>query len=243
MKETGEILSLEKIRAIQNWQDHAWKSIVNGTSALDLETWATLTRDLKIREVDVFLGFMQPLLYQVGMAFQVGDISVEQEHRFSASVEKYIKARGFAKPIFSVEDNAGICDFLLTLLPGNRHIFSVNFVAIQLHEDGINVRIAPDLPSVTALIDYLEMVRPLVVGLSASMNEQLPILWEVLDTVKTMHRRPFEFAMLGGVAVRRKENIPEYSFAVRDPSVSSERVKVVRSLVAQAQARRLSTPS
>lgn len=151
-------------------------------------------RALGIRDADLLIGLLQPVLCEVGRRFESGNISIELEHKISALTESILKA---------VEDNAvtipGRPCTLLVSAPGNAHTIGLRIFAAQQAEKGENCDImfaaAPD--QVLARLESGDYRR---LGISVALPSQCQAASNLADRVRE-HLPNIEVVM-GGYAIK-----------------------------------------
>src|SRR5262249_49261484 len=94
------------------------------------------------RPVDILIGMISPMLYEIGEEWKRGALSVEGEHRFRAFSEQVIRLVesriGGACAVPS--DSSKATTLYLMNAPGNRHSLAVRILALWLESRGARVR-------------------------------------------------------------------------------------------------------
>ena len=100
------------------------------------------------KPVDVLMGIIAPLLYQVGEYWKQGVFAVEDEHRFTAFCEQalgLIAAKTERDRPVSLSAGSK-ADVLLVNAPDNRHTLAIHILALWLASNGVRARIADETP-------------------------------------------------------------------------------------------------
>ena len=129
---------------------------------------AALAEGLEVPEI--YLGVLQPALYEIGRSWAVGDFSVADEHSATAVTQSVL---GMLGPRMRTAPKDGRLA-VVTGSPEERHALGVQMVADFLEGDGWEVL---NLGASTPAQDLARMVdaeQPDVVALSASTPAGLP---------------------------------------------------------------------
>ncbi len=155
----------------------------------------TLARQAGIPDLDLAVGILQPLLYEVGVAWAAGHLSVWQEHRISGWVEEVLAAMAAARS--TPEKPGGI---LLLAAPGNQHTLGPRLLTLELAARGLAVTaVLPGMP----LAEYprlIERSSPRIVGISVGDPASLTTLEPAVHILEV--RFPEVRFVAGGSAVR-----------------------------------------
>ncbi len=151
-------------------------------------------RSLGIRDVDLLIGLLQPVLCEVGRRFVSGRISVELEHKISALTESILQALD--------ENAATIPDRPCTLLvsaPGNTHTFGPRIFAAQEAEkgEGCDIMLAAAPEQVLARLKTGDYRR---LGISVALPSQCQAARNLADRVR--EQLPNIEVVMGGYAIK-----------------------------------------
>lgn len=152
------------------------------------------SRALGIRDVDLLLGLLQPVLCEVGRRFVSGKISVEIEHKISALTESILQA---------LDDNTAMIpgrpSTLLVSAPGNTHTIGPRIFAAQEAEKGkdcdVMLAAAPD-----QVLARLESGHYRRLGISVALPSQCEAAQNLADLVR--ERLPDIEVVMGGYAIK-----------------------------------------
>jgi methanogenic corrinoid protein MtbC1 len=158
----------ENVQALTEGFTSSVKAISRtGESAIE-ETVRSAER-LGIRKTDLLIGLIQSLLYEVGDEYQRQEISVAEEHAFTASVERLLLALEKRQRHRSTPR----LDALLICCEGNYHSLGIRFLQFALREQGIAaLALYPSLP-VDEVVPLTKKLRPKLLGVSVSLPEQM----------------------------------------------------------------------
>lgn len=173
----------------------------------DLETAARIIDEAiaaDCRPVDVLVGMIAPMLFQIGEDWKRGVITVEGEHRFTAFSEKVIdlvESRMAARaPALAPQPEAPLL-FLMNA-PGNRHTLAVRILALWLESRGMNVRIVDEHAGVDALMHELADARPAFLLISMALPEQRDHVAEVAAHIQALPAALRPRLLVGGYPVK-----------------------------------------
>jgi methanogenic corrinoid protein MtbC1 len=155
--------------------------------------------------LDLFLGIVQPILYEVGTRWDKGELSIVQEHQFTAFFERLFHL------IYTSEENENLAlrqsnqpTVLLVNAPGNFHTLGIRIVELWLISKQISCyTVYPGIP-VPDIIALVASLKPVVLGISVSLPEQFNSLFELEDKLwKTPGIHPISM-IVGGYAVKTR---------------------------------------
>jgi methanogenic corrinoid protein MtbC1 len=162
------------------------------------------------KPVDILLGMISPMLYEIGEEWKRGALSVEAEHRFTAFSKKVvhlIQARNStATPI-----PARATLLYLMNAPGNRHDLALRILSIWLRGRGARVRIFEDDVHQERLMRNIAAERPKYLLISMAVTEQCDRVAEIAETVHALPQDIRPKTIVGGYPVKAGliSSIPE----------------------------------
>lgn len=132
--------------------------------------------------IEVYEGLLQEALYEVGHRWEMGELTVAQEHAATATVQFVLSSLYMELP--RAPTSRGVA--VVAGLPGELHQVGAHMVADALESDGWRVYfLGADVP-VGALIDTITEREATLVGLSVTMPGLLPLL---ATTIEELRRR------------------------------------------------------
>jgi methanogenic corrinoid protein MtbC1 len=185
----------------------------------DFETAATIIAkaiDANCRPVDILIGMISPMLYEIGEEWKRGALSVEGEHRFTAFSERVIRL--VESRIDEVRTApAGRSKATLVYLmnaPGNRHSLGVRILALWLESRGARVRIIDDEPDNSSLMQQVAAERAEYLLISMALTEQRDLVAAICDAVQALPLAVRPKVIVGGYPVKAGliEPIPAAEF-------------------------------
>lgn len=193
--EAGEDLIEEHTEAIQ-----LFRALFRAASVGDPSTCAALAKraaEAGLGAREILVGLLQPALVEIGRKWESGEMSIADEHRFTAWC-RTMMALLDRPPAPPPEEPL---DILIVQAPGNRHEIGAQMAAHLLLAEGIAAdAVVPDLP-VGEIATLLRERKPAWLGISCSlpgMVEDARRLGEELVAGGFRGR-----VMLGGQALRR----------------------------------------
>jgi methanogenic corrinoid protein MtbC1 len=195
--------ALERIKPIRNF----YADVINITRASEPALVPLVVRRglaLNLRPVDLLMGILQPALYEVGRLWESGQLTFEQEASFTRFCEAALEE-------LTMEQNRSRSlshrpRVLLLNAEGNLHTIGIRLAAFVLREEGHNVQALVSTPPMEDLPELLRAQRPALVGVSLSLEQQLPYLDGLMKIVATLPERPRVVA--GGYLVRAGVTLP-----------------------------------
>jgi methanogenic corrinoid protein MtbC1 len=159
------------------------------------------------RPVDILIGMIAPMLYEIGEEWKRGALSVAGEHRFTAFCERVIalvEARHKATHADANGADASASRPLLFLMNarGNMHTLAVRILALWLASQGARVRIVDSEAGVDALLRDIAAEFPKSLLISVSLREQRAHVAEIVRCVSTLPAEMRPKVIVGGYAVK-----------------------------------------
>ena len=172
---------------------------VLGGAEPDLEQLLARCQAYGGRPMDLMMGMLQPLLYEIGDLWAQGRITVAIEHRFSALAGELIKHFQPSGPARAPGRAPS-----LVLLPawGNHHILGLEMARSYFAASGFPAQVETAWMSTSGLLDQLERQDLKALGFSVALPAQMEQVYEVAQALGPRgHRTPR--ILVGGPAVRR----------------------------------------
>ena len=176
----------------------------------DFETATTLIEKAIVancRPVDILIGMIAPMLYEIGEEWKRGALSVEAEHRFTAFSERVIGLLapritridgGLAVP--STPSRARLL-FLMNA-PGNQHGLAVRILQLWLESRGVTVRVIDDGVDNVRLMQNIAAERPDCLLISMALTEQLNDVAAIGVAAQALPRELRPKIIVGGYPVK-----------------------------------------
>jgi methanogenic corrinoid protein MtbC1 len=141
---------------------------------------------------DVYLGILQPALYEVGKGWAAGELDIAREHYVTAVTLTVLGALGPQMRTAPKDGRLAV----VSGSPEERHAVGVQMVADFLEGDGwevLNLGASTPAPDLARLVDA---EQPDVVALSTSTPAGLPGTAEAVAALRALDPRPL--VVLGG---------------------------------------------
>ena len=153
------------------------------------------------RPVDILIGMISPMLYEIGEEWKRGALSVEAEHRFTAFSEQVIRL------VERRIDGAPPSNPKATLVylmnaPGNRHGLAVRILALWLESRGARVRIFDDEIDDVSLMQRVVAERPGYLLISMALTEQRDRVADICHAAQTLPDDVRPKVIVGGYSVK-----------------------------------------
>jgi len=173
----------------------------------DFETAARIVDDAiaaNCRPVDILVGMLSPMLYEIGEAWKRGAITVEAEHRFTAFSQKVIglvEARiGSVAAAPPVSSNTALL-FLMNA-PGNRHDLALRILSTWLECHGARVRVIEDDVDQDRLMRSIAAERPRYLMISMALIDQRDPVAGIARAVHALPQDVRPRTIVGGYPVK-----------------------------------------
>jgi MerR family transcriptional regulator, light-induced transcriptional regulator len=99
-------------------------------------------RAARLRRSDLLIGILQPALYEIGRLWETGEITVAQEHLFTARCEEALAL------LEGQSSDASDPETILTTVEGSLHTIGVRFLGFHLQDLGYRAgTLIPGLPN------------------------------------------------------------------------------------------------
>jgi hypothetical protein len=154
------------------------------------------------RPVDIMIGMIAPMLYQVGEEWKRGTLSVRAEHRFTAFCEKITD---LVETTIAASNAAPFATATLLFLmnaPGNRHLLGLRVLALWVHSRGARVRIIEDAKDVSGLMRSIDTDKPKYLLVSMALAEQRFHVAEIAKAAQMLSPAVQPKIVVGGYAVK-----------------------------------------
>jgi methanogenic corrinoid protein MtbC1 len=154
------------------------------------------------RPIDILLGMISPMLYEVGEAWKRGALSVEEEHRFTAFSKQIVALVEARMRGMTVPPPANATHFFLMNAPGNRHELALRILSIWLEHRDASVRVLEhDLDQDTLLRD-IAAARPRYLLISMALIDQSDAVAAIAAAVQALPEEIRPKTVVGGYPVK-----------------------------------------
>jgi methanogenic corrinoid protein MtbC1 len=158
--------------------------------------------DAGVRPVDILIGLISPLLYEVGEKWSKRAITVADEHRFTAVCEELfqtIEARVIREtPAVSTLP----IEVLLLNVPGNNHTFAIRILALEFVSRGRRAVALYPSPGSEALAKLLLQMQPRLLLISMALPEQRSSAVTIVEFVTALSDIAAPKIIVGGYPVK-----------------------------------------
>ena len=112
---------VKSIGVIRDFFAGIWEKAKTG-EPLDCEKILAQSQKLGIKDFDLFMGMIQPILWEIGVQFAAGKITVAKEHLFTEFAEKILNLSATkAEAHATTRQQENHCDILLCCIDQNYH--------------------------------------------------------------------------------------------------------------------------
>lgn len=157
-----------------------------------------------IRPVDILMGIIAPMLYQVGEDWKRNILRMEEERRFTAFCEKIfdlVAAKVGASVPVSVTQ-AGNAEVLLMNAPGNTHTLAIRILALWLLSKGMQAQIVDTPPGPEEFIALVKRVKPRILLISMALAEQCESVMSFVERIAELPSATRPKVIVGGYAIK-----------------------------------------
>ena len=169
------------------------------------------SQQLKLSPVDLLLGVLQPILYEIGNRYAQGKLTVFQEHQFSALADQIITRLSPNVTTIAPKN----VDVLLVCCDTNYHYLGLRILELELRSQGVSVfSIFPSLPN-AEIIKVAKNINPKLIGISVGLPRQIPQAEELIQELRKNSTIAFNPAIaIGGTGLREinKRQINDVDF-------------------------------
>ena len=143
----------------------------HGSAELALSYTSAGKRSADLGLAEFYQNVLIPLLTEIGLLWQRGELSVADEHLISERIRElavlHADAERVRNPVVAEDDRRwmGLCP------PGEKHELALNFHALALRQAGWRTWYLGTQVPLADLLGAIEGVRPQVLAFSVSMSE------------------------------------------------------------------------
>jgi len=158
------------------------------------------------RPVDILVGMIAPMLYEIGRAWERGTLTVAGEHEFTAFAERVVDlVEARMKQTWSQPARfAGDGRYVLMNAPGNAHVVGIRILALWLQNQGWPTRHVDERTVLDVLSEPSLAGESKTLLVSIALPEQCDAVRALVERVQALPapRRPK--IVLGGYAVKTR---------------------------------------
>lgn len=179
--------------------EHFLDALVEGRKAVCRDIVCSLL-DRKIRPVTLYVELFSKALYEVGVRWESGRLSVAVEHMATATVEDLL-GMVFAQQSLSTSPGRKAVVFCGT---DELHQVGGRMVADTLEGMGWDVAFLGANTPVVDLVPFVGQTNPELVAISVTLERHIDLAIEILSTLRQRH--PQVILLAGGQAVWRQRH-------------------------------------
>jgi methanogenic corrinoid protein MtbC1 len=153
-------------------------------------------RALGVRDDSLLVGLLQPALYQAGLDWQDGKMSIAAEQMLTSWIQRVVSSLPIA---------AGVppLDVLFFQTPGNNHSLGPLFACHSLAARGFSVDARMGALAVEEMVSSAQRLRPRFIGLSCALPHAVVEAKALIDQLKAALEPDLQCRyVLSGVAFR-----------------------------------------
>ena len=151
------------------------------------------------RPVDILMGMISPMLYEIGDGWEKGKVTVEDEHRFTAFCEEVLDMIS-SQWLPDENKEVGHEQFLLVNAPGNLHNLGIRFLHLWLESRGYPARVIGG--DIDEVVEDIARSGPKMVLTSISLPEQTEGVAALFEQLKLALPVATPRLVVGGHAVK-----------------------------------------
>jgi MerR family transcriptional regulator, light-induced transcriptional regulator len=152
---------------------------------------------------DIYLHVFQNSLYEIGRLWQTNQITIAQEHFFTAATQMIMSQ--LYPYIFAHQKNG--LRMIAASVDSNMHDIGIRMVADFFEMDGWDTYyLGGNAPS-QAIIQALQETNPHLLALSATISKQIPIIERVIQGVREYDQSNQVKVIVGGPPFNISENL------------------------------------
>jgi methanogenic corrinoid protein MtbC1 len=156
----------------------------------------------KCRPVDILIGVLAPLLYQIGEEWRSGVITVEDEHEFTAFSERVIDLIDGKMHQGRSPSRTDERVYFLMNAPGNTHTLAIRILALWLESRSICAPIIIEHSGLEGLARRIVETAPRALLISMALPEQFNSVAAISALVGRLPSGVRPRVLVGGYAVK-----------------------------------------
>jgi methanogenic corrinoid protein MtbC1 len=164
---------------------------------------------LGLKISDLAWGVLQPLLYRIGDRWAKGELSVVNEHKFSATAVAAVELLFTKDAALQPRRQHREPDVLLVMAEGNYHSLGPRLVELGMCLRGNNCHFVMPGLSAREVFALAQSLHPRVVGVSVALAPQMKSVRELHDMLTELPAEKRPRLAVGGSAVRLGLEVPE----------------------------------
>jgi len=139
----------------------------------DLELILAEAKHLGITLLDLSIGLLQPILFEIGAQYALGKVTAVQEHNFVMLVEHLLARIPRQSTRGGAASSVPSPEVMLVAAPENYHVLGLKMTELILAQAGVSVvAVMPSLPR-EEIIDFALAYNPRILGVSIRSLEDM----------------------------------------------------------------------
>lgn len=161
---------------------------------------------LGIKPLDFLIGLIQPALYEIGLSWEKGNVSIVEEHRFTSFASRLIDLCYQSLPQVKYPSSKAP-EIILTCAPNNYHFLGLRIVEQWLISANRHVyTVFPGIPA-EEILKLVVSMKPRYLGVSIAVIDQAEVLPELTDALQKVLSMSgyMPTLIVGGAIMKRRE--------------------------------------
>lgn len=175
--------AIARVRPIFEFHERLLAMATRIADAAELPSGSELVatgRSLHIEPIDLLMGLIQPLLYEIGRLWENGRLPPAVEARFSSLVDAMLEELVLDQRRRRRGEALGPPVFLVAAA-GNRHTLGIRMLGFSLRESGVDARVVTHPVDASWLTDLARLLGATFIGVSIALPEQMRFAIEVAE--------------------------------------------------------------
>ena len=204
-KANSNVAGVLAIKPLAKFFERVRIAAQNGSS-IDPAALLNESEKLGIKGFDFFMGMIQPILWEIGNLYEKGEITVPQEHQFTAVAERLLsliesRLTGATETQLKTPPSKERVDVLLTCVDQNYHTVGIRALNVGLMQRGFHTAVFyPSLPD-QAIVDLCKHLKPTILGITAGLLEHHSAVKSLVNAVETSGLRDHLILAIGGQGI------------------------------------------
>lgn len=172
--------------------------------------------------VDLYQLYLQPVMYRVGKEWQEGNVTVAHEHLATSTIARVMSS---IYPEFVLSDvTKGKA--IISSSVNEHHEIGARMIADALEYDGWDIQFVGSNVPLDELINYINEINPLFVGLSLTMAFNTEQLVETIETIREKCNNKKLKIMAGGLIINETKSLSTLLKADAYPKNVKEAIEI-----------------
>jgi methanogenic corrinoid protein MtbC1 len=194
----------ERLKNLTNLSQVIWQAGRSGDVS-QISAILQSAHSIGVRRQDLVVGLLSPMLVEIGRLWEIGELTVQEEHRFSFFADQILTEirldTSSEQSLRDAQKERLEQNWVLFPVEGNTHTFGLKVIQLILETNQIRPQLILPNCSPQKMREYILNHKARCLGVSVALADQEKSLYELLNILSSLKSQEMPRIFIGGRAV------------------------------------------